>query len=401
MPFSASFNPSGGAAIVGLGMTEMTREYTYNASGLAGIAIGRALDDAGLSKDDIDGLLVNAGVANSVSTGLQSFLGFRNLRLVNHMNGQGSTAGQMVQFASLAIQAGMASYVVCVFSDDPLKTGMTAGAAYGGRGPQRSGMASLPLAHGLFGDTNTQYALAARRHMALYGTTQEQLGAVAISTRAWAAMNPAAMQREPMNLEDYLNSRWITEPFHLFDCTLVTNGAVAVIVTAADQAQALAQPPVYITGMGQGHPGNPRRAGYENEVHTGAVQAKETAFAMAGVDVDDIDVRELYDCYTYTTMVTLEDYGFCEKGEGGAFVEDGKLGPGGSHPTNTGGGQLSGYYMWGMTPLSEAVIQARGQGGERQVPKHDTILVSTQGGVLDHHATLILSSDETAGTRRR
>jgi acetyl-CoA acetyltransferase len=382
----ASFNPSGGAAIVGLGMTEMTREYTYNASGLAGIAIRRALDDAGLVKDDIDGLLVNAGVTNSVSTGLQSFLGFRNLKLVNHMNGQGSTAGQMVQFASLAIQAGMASHVVCVFADDPLKTGMTAGAAYGSGGPRRSGMASLPLAHGLFGGANTQYALAARRHMALYGTTQEQLGSVAISTRAWAMMNPAAMQREPMNLEDYLNSRWIIEPFHLFDCTLVTNGAVAVIVTAADRARDLAQPPVYVTGMGQGHPGNPRRAGYENEVHTGAAQAKETAFAMAGVTADDIDVRELYDCYTYTTIVTLEDYGFCEKGEGGAFVEDGKLGPGGSHPTNTGGGQLSGYYMWGMTPVSEAVIQARGQGGDRQVAKHDTILVSTQGGILDHTA---------------
>lgn len=401
MTFSASFNPSGGAAIVGLGMTEMTREYTYNASGLAAVAIRRALDDAGLGKDDIDGLLINAGVTNSVSTGLQSFLGFRNLKLVNHMNGQGSTAGQMVQFASLAIQAGLASHVVCVFADDPLKAGMTAGAAYGSGGPPRSGMASLPLAHGLFGGANTQYALAARRHMALYGTTHEQLGAVAISTRAWATMNPAAMQREPMNLEDYLNSRWIIEPFHLFDCTLVTNGAVAVIVTAADRAKDLAQPPVYITGMGQGHPGNPRKAGYENEVHTGAVQAKETAFEMAGVTVDDIDVRELYDCYTYTTMVTLEDYGFCEKGEGGAFVEDGKLGPGGSHPTNTGGGQLSGYYMWGMTPVSEAVIQARGQGGERQVKQHDTILVSTQGGILDHHATLILSPDETAGTGGR
>ena len=401
MTFSASFNPSGGAAIVGLGMTEMTREYTYNASGLAAIAIRNALDDAGLGKDDIDGLLVNAGRANSVSTGLQSFLGFRNLKLVNHMNGQGSTAGQMVQFASLAIQAGLASHVVCVFADDPLKTGMTAGAAYGSGGPPRSGMGSLPLAHGLFGGANTQYALAARRHMALYGTTHEQLGAVAISARAWAGMNPAAMQREPMNLEDYLNSRWIIEPFHLFDCTLVTNGAVAVVVTAADRAKDLAQPPVYVTGMGQGHPGNPRRAGYENEVHTGAVQAKETAFAMAGITVDDIDVRELYDCYTYTTMVTLEDYGFCEKGEGGAFVEDGKLGPGGSHPTNTGGGQLSGYYMWGMTPVSEAVIQARGQGGERQVEQHDTILVSTQGGILDHHATLILSPDETAGTGGR
>jgi acetyl-CoA acetyltransferase len=112
---------------------------------------------------------------------------------------------------------------------------------------------------------------------------------------------------------------------------------------------------------------------------------------MAGITNDDIDVCELYDCYTYTTLVTLEDYGFCRKGEGGAFVEDGRLGPGGALPTNTGGGELSGYYMWGMTPLSEGVIQARGQGGERQVAKHDVVLISCQGGVLDYHGCLVLS----------
>jgi acetyl-CoA acetyltransferase len=112
---------------------------------------------------------------------------------------------------------------------------------------------------------------------------------------------------------------------------------------------------------------------------------------MAGVTVDDVDIREIYDCYTYTTLISLEDYGFCEKGEGGALAASGALAPGGSLPTNTGGGELSGYYMWGMTPLSEAVIQARGQGGQRQVPHHDVVLVSGNGGVLDYHATLVLS----------
>jgi acetyl-CoA acetyltransferase len=401
MTYSASFNPSGGAAITGLGMTEMTREYRYSAAGLAGLAIRAALEDAGLTKDDVDGMLINAGVTQGISTSLPQTLGFRNLRLVNHMNGQGSTAGQMVQFASLAIQAGLAEHVVCVFADAPLRPGVSAGAAYGGGGARAKGMAALGPAYGFFGAANTMYALAARRHMALYGTTHDQLGSVAVATRAWAAMNPAAMQREPMTLDDYHNSRWIIEPFHLFDCTLVTNGAVAVVVSGRERAQSLLQPPVYVTGMGQGHPGNPRRAGAENEVYSGAIQAKETAFAMAGIAVEDVDVRELYDCYTYTTLVTLEDYGFCKKGEGGALVEDGRLGPKGSLPTNTGGGQLSGYYMWGMTPASEGVIQARGQAGERQVQKHDTVLVSTQGGILDHHATLVLSPDPTAGTGRR
>ncbi len=399
MGYSASFNPSGGAAIAGLGMTEMTREYTYSATGLAGIAVRQAIADAGLGKDDIDGLFINAGVTNSISTGLQTSLGFRNLKLLNHMNAAGSTAGQMIQYASLAIQAGMASHVVCVFADDPLKPGTSAGAAYGGTGRPATGMASLPGAYGFFSGANTSYALAARRHMGLYGTTQDQLGAVAVSTRSWATLNPAAMQRNPMTLDDYHGSRWIVEPFHLFDCTLVSNGAVAVVVTSSERARELQQPPVYVAGMGQGHPGNPRQQGFENEVNTGAQIARDTAYGMAGVGPNDIDIRELYDCYTYTTLVTLEDYGFCEKGEGGAFVEDGKLGPGGSHPTNTGGGQLSGYYMWGMTPVSEAVIQTRGHGGDRQVDKRDHVLVSTQGGILDYHSTLILSPNADAGTR--
>ena len=383
-------NVSGVAAIAGLGMTEMTREYTKSASGLAADAVRLAIEDAGLIKEDIDGLLINAGVTQGVSTGLQRSLGMRNLKLVNHMNAQGSTAGQMVQFASLAVDAGLASTVVCVFADAPLRPGTSAGAAYGGGGGGPMGLRGMGLSYGFFG-ANTSYALAARRHMALYGTTQDQLGAVAMSNRKWAGMNPAAMQRAPMTLEDYHGSRWIIEPFHLLDCTLVTNGAVAVIVTSAERARELKQPPVYVLGMGQGHPGNPQHAGAENEVNTGAVLARETAFGMAGITNADVDACELYDCYTYTTIVTLEDYGFCEKGEGGAFVSGGTLEPGGALPTNTGGGQLSGYYMWGMTPVSEAIIQLRGQGGERQVPKHDCVLVSTQGGILDHHAALVLS----------
>jgi acetyl-CoA acetyltransferase len=194
-----------------------------------------------------------------------------------------------------------------------------------------------------------------------------------------------------MTLADYHASRWVAEPLHLLDCCLVSNGGVAVIVSRADEARDMAQPPAYIWGMGQGHPGDMRRAGWDVETQTGAPMAKEKAFAMAGIGVEDVGVVQAYDCYTYTVLVTLEDYGFCKKGEGGPFVADGKLGPGGSLPTNTGGGQLSAYYMWGMTPLSEGVIQARGQGGERQVEKHDVVLVTGNGGILDHHSTLVLS----------
>ncbi|MCK9517976.1 MAG: thiolase family protein [Dehalococcoidia bacterium] len=387
----------GATAITGLGMTPMGRVFGKSASELAADAVRTAIEDAGLQKSDIDGLLINPGITGitggGISLPLQNYLGLTNLRLLNHMNAAGSTAAQMVQYASMAIAAGMANHVVCVFADTPLSEGKSSGAAYGGAGraPGRPrGMSGLYAASGYFGP-NTGYALAARRHMALYGTKQEHFGQIAISTRQWATMSPLAQMREPLTMEEYHASRWIIEPLHLLDCCLVSNGAIAVIVSAADRAKSMAQPPVYVWGMGQGHPGDTNRAGSAPETETGAKIAAETVYRMAGVGPEDVTVCQLYDCYTYTVLVTLEDYGFCKKGEGGPFVEDGKLGPGGSLPTNTGGGELSGYYMWGMTPLSEGIIQGRGQGGERQVPKNDVILVTGNGGILNYHASLILS----------
>lgn len=391
----------GASAITGLGMTPMGRIYGKSANELAADAVRTAIADAGLQKDDIDGLLINPGITGftggGIGLGLQNYLGLTNLRLLNHMNAAGSTAAQMVQYATMAISAGMAKHVVCVFADNPLKDGSRSGAAYGGAGrlPERpKGMAGLPAAAGFFGP-NTYYALAASRHMALYGTTQDQLGAIAVAQRQWATRSPIAQMRDPITLEDYHNSRWIIEPLHLLDCCLVSNGAVAVIVSGADEAKDMAQPPVYVLGMGQGHPGDLAHAGSDWETETGAQLAAKTAYGMAGVGPSDVTCCQLYDCYTYTVLVTLEDYGFCKKGEGGPFVEDGKLGPGGSLPTNTGGGELSGYYMWGMTPLSEAIIQGRGQGGDRQVPDNSVILSTGNGGTLSYHAALILSPNRS------
>ena len=387
----------GKAAISGLGVTEMGRIYGHSAAWFAGEAIRLAVDDAGLEKQEIDGLLVSQGVSPLPGMGgieLQNHLGLTNLRLLASMNVGGATAGIMVQYAALAVAHGMANHVVCVFADAPLREGRGGGEAYGGgvQAQQPRGMRGLYTAFGVFG-ANARYALAAQRHMGIYGTTNDHFGAIAVAQRQWAALSPAAQQREPITMEDYHASRWVAQPLHLLDCCLVSNGGVAVIVSSADRAKDLKQPPVYIWGMGQGHPGDLRHAGWDVETQTGAPIAKETAFAMAGIKLSDIDVCQFYDCYTYTVLVTLEDYGFCAKGEGGAFVSDGKLGPGGALPTNTGGGQLSGYYMWGMTPLAEGIIQARGQGGERQVEKHDVVLVTGNGGILDHHCTLVLSSN--------
>jgi acetyl-CoA acetyltransferase len=379
------------AAIVGLGITEVGRVYGRGASRFAADAARLAVADAGLSLDAVDGLLFGNGRSGGITLQLQRELGLRDLTLLSEINCFGASAGVMVQYAALAIQAGLASTVVCAFGDAPLTPDRGAGESYQRRSP--SGFASVWAASGVAG-ANQRYALAARRHMATYGTTSEQLGAVAVAERAWAARNPRAQMTEPITIADHQASRFIVEPLHLLDCCLVSNGGIAVVVTSADRAKDLAQPPVSVWGWGQAHPGLLQERGSRFGLETGAAIAGPNAMKMAGIRPADVDVCELYDCYTYTVLVTLEDYGFCDKGEGGPFVASGALGPGGSLPTNTGGGQLSGYYLWGMTPLSEAVIQARGHGGDRQAPRHDVVLVSGNGGVLDFHSTLILSPDQ-------
>jgi acetyl-CoA acetyltransferase len=387
-------NLGGSTAIVGLGITRQGKVYDHNQVGFAVEAVRLALEDAGLRREDLDGLLVNPGLswggAAMASFQLQQAMGLRDLRLSAAMHLGGATAAAMVQHAAQAIVSGLCSTVACVFSDallrppEPRRDGEKGGgssAAYGfGRG--------LDAAYGQFG-VNAMYAMVARRHMHRYGTTNEHLGAIAVAERQWANRNPQAQFHDvPMTIEDYHRSRWVVEPFHLFDCCLVSNGGLAVIVSGAEQARDLARRPIYVRGMGQGHPG-----GDPTETLTsGAVLAKETAFAMAGVTLDDVDVVELYDCYTFTVLVCLEDYGFCEKGEGGPFVAGGRIAPGGALPVNTGGGQLSSFYMWGMTPISEAVIQLRGDGGERQVPDAEIALVSGNGGILSTHSTLILAN---------
>jgi acetyl-CoA acetyltransferase len=380
----------GATAITGLGLTPQGKVYGNTAIGFAVDAVAAALDDAGLARTDLDGLILNPGLTwgdmGMGSFQLQQAMGLRDLRLSATMNIGGATAAAMIQHAAQAIAAGLCTTVACVFSDAPLKPPapkgekVSSGAAYAfARGWEQ--------AYGYYG-VNAMYALVARRHMHLYGTTQDHLGRVAVAQRRWANLNPAAqLHDQPLTLEDYHRSRWIVEPFHLFDCCLVSNGGCAVIVTSRERARNAPKPPVYLWGMAQGHLGGDPA----DTLASGAVIAKEPAFAMAGVTLPDVDVVELYDCYTFTVLVTLEDYGFCKKGEGGAFVAEHVTGPGGKLALNTGGGQLSSFYMWGMTPVSEAVIQLRGEGGARQVPKHDVALVSGNGGVLSTHSSLVLS----------
>ena len=380
-----------GAAIVGLGITETGKVFGRSSREFAADAVRLAVADAGLQLTDVDGLLLSNGVSGGIDLRLQRDLNLRDLRMLSEITSYGATAIAQVQYAAMAIEAGLATTIVCVHGDAPLKPAQASGSVYRSRSQRPSGFPALFMAAGFRGP-NAGYALAARRHMERYGTTSEQLGALAVSQRQWATMNPLARFRDPITLDDHQSSRWVVEPLHLLDCCMVSNGGIAVVVTSAERARDLPQPPVHLWGWAQTHPGDIMGRGSEFGLTTGGAIAGPAAMKMAGITPADVDVRELYDCYTYTALVTLEDYGFCEKGEGGSLAESGALGPGGDLPTNTGGGQLSSYYLWGMTPLSEAVIQVRGQGGDRQVDEHDVAIVSGNGGILDHHACLVVGT---------
>jgi len=288
-----------------------------------------------------------------------------------------------VQQATAAIQAGLATHVACVFADAPV-AGKGAGDAYAITSPL-TGIAGWERQYGLFGATGA-YALAANRHMALHGWSQDDLGAYVLACRHWAQLNPDAAIRQPLSMEDYQRSPWIVEPFHMLDCAYPLNGAVAVIVAAAQGAERA----VFVHGMGQGHPGRPALRAAEEPLSGGHL-AGQRAYAMAGVDADNITLCQLYDAFSFTALLALEEYGFCAAGQGGAFVRAGHTMPGGRLPVNTGGGHLAGGYLQGMTPLAEAVIQARREAGARQVPKPDVILVNGSGGRLEYHAALVLS----------
>lgn len=381
-------------AITGLGTSEIGRAFTKRSPQLAGDAVRAAVADAGLQLSDVDGLLFSNGLGTPVDVRLQMELGLKDLKLMSYVQAFGSTAALMVGYAAMAVRTGMADTIAVVWSDDPIQSKGSGSSAYTAAGRTPTGFGGITASNGMY-STNTYYALAARRHMKRFGTTSDQLGRIAVAQREWANLNPMAQfYDKPLTLEEYHASRYIAEPFHLFDCCLISNGAVAVIVTSLDRARSLPQPPVRVLGWAQSHPGY---AGIHDDrfgIVTGAAESGPRALKMADTTLDEIGVAEIYDCYTFTALVTLEDYGFFPKGEGGPGVAElGMLGPGGKLAVNTGGGELSAFYLWGMTPLHEAVVQARGQGRDRQVADHDRVLVSGNGGTLDYHGTLVLGTD--------
>lgn len=371
------------AAIVGVGYTEQQGTVPGRSSlSFAQEAAKAAIEDTGLTKDDIDGLLIQPTIGQQSYT-VAAQLGFDNLKLLANEDVMGASAPCITAHAMLAVVTGQANYVLCLYGTNG-KSGrfvmMRGGGSFHGSGP----------AYGLFG-ANMQYALAARRGMYEFGTGPDTWAEIAMSQRKWANLNPrATFYDKPMTKEDYFAEPWVAEPFRRADCCLVSDGGRAYIVTTAERARDLKQPPVYIAGIGQSH----HTADIEQSTHmagpTGAKKSGEMALRMADVELSDIDACEIYDCFTYTVELTMQSYGFYKPGEAKDFFKNGRTGPGGEFAVNTSGGLLSEVYYMGFTPLTEGVMQLRGQCGKRQVKDLHHILVSGNGGILQTHGTVIL-----------
>ncbi|ASU83009.1 acetyl-CoA acetyltransferase [Nocardiopsis gilva YIM 90087] len=382
---------SGAAAIAGVGYTPFTRDSGVSTTTLACRAILTALADAGLVADDVDGIATHRVGDSSPPWVVGPALGVDDPRWYLDQFGGGSVSHAVVGQAAMAVATGMATTVVCYRAINARSEFRMGGQ---GRAPAGAFDLQYQAPYGLVAPVQ-HYALAARAHMFAYGTTHEHLGHVAITQRANAARNPRAAKREPITMDDYLASRWIAEPFRLLDCCLETDGACAVVVTAAERARDLRRPAVDISGTawGGGHSAYSSASPTGTDLTTSyAARLAPRLYAMAGLGPPDVDVAEIYDCFTWTVLVQLEDYGFCGKGEGGPYVASGATRPTGELPVNTHGGFLSEGYVHGINHVAEAVQQLRGEAGERQVPGAEVALSTGQPGyVLAGTSALLLT----------
>jgi acetyl-CoA acetyltransferase len=357
---------------------------------MMGTAIVDALAEAGLGIGDVDGL-VTAGFPTPMPTlDLTDYLGLQPT-YVDSTDVGGSSFEFHIGHAEAAISAGLCDTIVIAYASTQRQDRSR---SFSGPGePPYTFRMQFERPAGLMHPIGA-FALAADRHMHEFGTTSEQLAEIAVSARKWAQLNPKAFVKDPLTVEDVLASPMVCSPLHVRDCCLVTDGGGAVVITSKERARGLGKIPVSVLGFGQQVKfGNISLA--EDIVRTGAVESGQRAFEMAGVTQNDVDVVQIYDSFTITVLLTLEDVGFCAKGEGGAFVEDGKLAPGGSFPMNTSGGGLSYCHPGhlGIFLLIEAVRQLRGEAGERQVEDAEVALCHGTGGVLSSMSTVILGRD--------
>jgi acetyl-CoA acetyltransferase len=375
----------GRAAIVGAAESDLGEVGPgFTPLDLIGQATERALADAGLEKKDVDGLFSASAYYSMATVSAGEYLGIRP-RYSDSTNMGGSSFVSHLLHAAAALEAGLCEVALVVYASTQRSGGGFRGLSdppnpyetpYGPRYPV------------------SMYALAASRHMHEYGTTREQLAEVAVAAREWAKLNPKAFMRDALTVEDVLSSRMISSPLSLLDCCLVTDGGGALIVTSAKRAENLQKSPVYLLGAGEAH--WHRNIGQMPDLTvTAATDSGRRAYEMAGVRPEDVDVVMLYDAFTINPILFLEDLGFCEKGEGGAFVEGGRIAPGGALAVNTNGGGLSYNHpgMYGLLLVIEAVRQLRGDCGERQVEGTEVALAHGNGGVLSSQVTALLGTE--------
>lgn len=366
--------------IVGAGNTRYGKLPGSNPIALSVEAIKNAIEDCGIDKQNIDAVLTKYPTSQFqpiFSTHVAQALGITP-KVTATIDQAGASNIGMITYAMMCIEAGLCNVAVCSYGDNPA-TGTRAAYARP-RGDN--------AAYGFFG-LPAGYAMVAQRYKQTYGLTEDQLSTIPIAFRKHASMNPNAQFQEPITREDYAQSRYVAEPFRLLDCCPVSDGGAAVIVTSAERARSLKKPPVFVMGFGQGHPAwdLPQRRSW---LTTGGAVSGPMALEMAGIEPKDIDVAELYDCFSFVPIITLEDYGFCAKGEGASFVQDGCIDLDGDLPLNTSGGLLSETGMPGMQLIAECVRQLRGECGERQVKDAEIGIVSNQGGVMTTHSTLVM-----------
>jgi acetyl-CoA acetyltransferase len=370
-----------GVGTYGLGETPGLSEFEL----LAGTAQA-ALGDAGLEIADVDAVFCTSMQHNMGSLSLAEYLGIRPKFSDSTVIGGSSNLSQVL-IATLALQAGICDVALIAYASNQRSS---AGRLVSSSRPDPYEAPYRPR------QPITSYALAAARHMHQYGTTRAQLAEIAVAARQWAQMNPEAFRREPTSLQEVLAARPISDPFTVRDCCLVTDGGGAIVLTRPERAPDLPKPPAYVLGAAMAH-WHRYIANMPDLTVSAATESGPRALEMAGVSVSDIDIVELYDAFTITTLMFLEDLGFCAKGEGGAFVEGGAIAPGGTLPVNTNGGGLSCCHpgMYGIFPFIEAVRQLRGECGSRQIDGAEVALAHGNGGVFSSQVTTILGGPNT------
>lgn len=376
----------GKTAIVGVGLGGLPSAPGRSSMEIQIEAVHRALNDAGLKPRDVDGLFTGSSHHFMPALSAAEYLGIHPKFSDSTMIGGSSYVGHLLP-AALALQAGLCEVALICY-------GSNQGSGFGklkSMSEPQTYEAPYEPRHPI-----TSYALAASRHMHQYGTRREDLAEVAVAARRWARLNPLAFARDELSIEQVLASRMVNDPLSILDCCLVTDGGGALVLVRAERARDFPKPPVYVLGAAMAH-WHRQISAMPDLTVTAAAESGPRAFAMAGLRPADVDVVELYDAFTINTLLFLEDLGFCAKGEGGAFVRDGRIAPGGALPVNTNGGGLSCCHpgMYGIFLLVEAVQQLRGEAGDRQVRDAHVALCHGNGGVLSSQVTALLGDRTT------